>query len=656
MRIIKLFSVLLLIYTVGVCLLHKKLLPGVIDVEMTANEPILDGQRKCESHSVKNKSEINNSGPDYWKWSNMSGESMFDFDPLRSCHDLVWSPGSGKNDFITGIKKAAIALAVTKLEVNYIKNITNQIKNIRRVSDRDIIIIVLKSGRRNEGVIKKLYRCISGGNLTGIKVLERDLGFNESDLAKGFLDYQRTNRNCCGIAEYVKLEVFGLPYNEVLFLDMDARLIKSPEVLFQCNKDFLYTAGPLSPMNGGMFVVKPSKKLYRHMIETLKRVSHTYTNKLCYEGLGCGPCGCGLCNPNRKRECTGTEGPQGYLHYYFVKRQDCNLHVHQISSCLFNFQVNFANKLKKNICRKELLYSYPYIIHKDKYNILTNILNKKQSMILDTQVQKKCRPDFWILGTHRGGTSSLYTLIAQHNEVESPFRLHREPVGQVAEPLTNIEKYNKIFTDSTNETKLVGDSTSSRLIKDARAIVQTCGHKYTKFLILLRNPVHRCHSDMLKRARDDTSALTKNSNISQIVLNDLRNFQKATNNSSKWVKSLHPSDRVDELNCVNAGIYVAQLKRWLYHASITNFRIYFFEHFYTFQQEIVCDALQFIGVPHAKIRNFTISLHQENLNSRPQAKLLLHQQLMPALHKQLNDTFAPYNFMLKKFLHTELPW
>merc|ERR1711897_57382 len=84
-----------------------------------------------------------------------------------------------------------------------------------------------------------------------------------------------------------------------------------------------------------------------------------------------------------------------------------------------------------------------------------------------------------------------------------------------------------------------------------------------------------------------------------------------------WASKVYPKDLVDKYNCVNVGIYVAQLKRWLYHASITNLRIYFLEDFKMYPEAVVKNALQFIGVSSTEIENFTLRLPTQPANSRP---------------------------------------
>jgi len=557
----------------------------------------------------------------FWRSNGVTGENTFDFDPL-TCYNMVWKPTGNNNN-----KKnnAAFALALTKMSVSYVHEVTDQIQNIRRVSDHDIVVIILRSGT-NARTIKHLQDRVDR-NFKGVRIIETDMGFKISDLADSFVGYQETNKNCCGIEEYVKLEAFKLPYDRVLFLDLDATPIKSPDIFFNCDADFMFAAGPSSPLNAGMFVLKPSEERYNHMIETLKRVSHTFTNEFCFDGLGCGPC-------IRGYLCAGAEGPQGFLHYYFVKRQDESLKTHQISTCLFDYLSD-----PHHVCKEEKHHSYPFVNHKDNHHMLKNL---KEEIILYVPEEKICRPDFWILGSRKFGTKVLYLLMSQHHQVSS---------------LLNHKLFNNVQSYKNPIYKNIKQGTVDYLTMSPRTLVESCGRKYTKYIVLLRDPIQQCHSIMLERASLGTHNVDMNSNITEFVLNDLEKFRKIITDT-KWAKSIYPTTEIDDSNCIFMGIYVVFLKRWFYHSSETNVRIYFTEHFQKHTSEVVHDALQFIGIS-TEIENFSLFLDEAKDKANtdlPITQLPVHQQLTPTLRKELQQTFAPYNRMLEDVLKEKLPW
>ena len=539
--------------------------------------------------------------------------------------------------------KFAIALAITRLgEIDYVARIESAVRRIRQFSDHIIVIIVKREAAVPEAIKALLEVSLSFVN---IEVLFRDFGFNVSSLAAPFVHYQKVNKNCCGINEYIKLEIFNLPYERVLALDLDISLQKAPDVLFECDADFMYTAGPVSPLNAGVLVVRPSLQLYSHMMRTLQSVSMTYTQELCFEGLGCGPC---VSSSRSRGLCHGQEGPQGFLHYYFVKRRDENLQVRKLSSCIFNYQ-NDGNQCE----RYWKVYGPPYLVHKGLAAVNT-LLSKEPTRMYPTE--KVCRADFWILGTRKGGTTALYTSMTQHPKLAALHIRGAAKDGEVFRSVSQLEYYNDAFSSAPNGS-LVGDSAVRRLVTDADIISKTCGHKYTKFIILLRDPVERCHSQMLMRSRLGTNGMNEASNISEAILVDLRLYRVFESSLLNETSVLYPrlDLRLRPNNCIAAGLYYFHLKRWFFHLSVRNFLIFFTEEFQKHTTDMIRTALNFVGVSAGDCKNFTISVEKLTNNARSKQELLPHQILTPLLRRELEGVFAPYNALLETQIG-RIPW
>ena len=85
----------------------------------------------------------------------------------------------------------------------------------------------------------------------------------------------------------------------------------------------LYTPGPGSPWNGGLFVLTPSRAVLDAMAAALRGAD--YDDVRGWHGRGAGACDCrtATCRAVAKRgarHCHGMEGPQGFLYYFFVQR------------------------------------------------------------------------------------------------------------------------------------------------------------------------------------------------------------------------------------------------------------------------------------------------------------------------------------------------
>jgi hypothetical protein len=635
-----------------------------------------------------------------WNYYNTS-VSTGEFDPVQ-CKSPLWEPGvkSNSNTSMTFV------FGITQLQRPYIKDVVRSIAMLRRVSDIDISILVLKSASGTAAMVD-LELKTSTFQRTKIYVVENPVDANK--LSRSLLKALRYNPNCCGVDEFVRLHVFSLPYDKAIFLDLDIVILKPIDHLFYCNMDFMYAGGLGSPLNAGMFVARANRPdLLLRMVQTLYRVSHTYSQETCFDSLGCGPCKCGACRVQDKHgpRCHGQEGPQGFLHYFFVKRiqhaanfppdglnlteadYTLSLKVGRISSCVYDYQ-NFP----PSHCDAEWAHNgatgtavSPYVIHKggdwakkmllDPLAIAHAHINKASFF----SAQKPCAPEFWILGTRKGGTTAMYTWMTEHPQVA---RLHIEnkPTdGEVGEPISrqNLGRYNAHFRN-VEVGKLKGDSKVSRLINDAKTMVDTCGLLHVKFIALLRDPIERAVSNMLMRARLGTAGMNMESNISAYIEKDLELYEDAVRRNPQWDSGINPGHLAgwqSSKNSIYEGLYAVHLRRWFLFAGVDRIRIYFTEHFGQHTAAVVADALLFVGAdmgrwdgssrrfdknkaPNSRPMGASTRAHGESVTgnsktSPPQERH--HLELSPVLRNRLQDIFGPYNRMLERLLNTTTPW
>ena len=159
---------------------------------------------------------------------------------------------------------------------------------------------------------------------------------------------------------------------------------------------------------------------------------------------------------------------------------------------------------------------------------------------------EQCRPDFFILGTRKGGSTSLYAYITSHPNV------YRKPVneGQIEEQLG--ENFNRVGSEAYNREysgarscQYVLDSSVARLTSGAKDLGKYCAgqHESTglnarqhargvpfgtepRFIILLREPVKKCYSRLSMQVR--FGSRSNKTNFDEAVSSELKTFLKNT--------------------------------------------------------------------------------------------------------------------------------
>jgi hypothetical protein len=172
--------------------------------------------------------------------------------------------------------------------------------------------------------------CVNDLQRLGYQVLVRDLPFNISDIQSKLFQNKIEENGCCGSMEYMKLWSYSLfKHTMAIHLDTDTILLQplddlwdamlnpmrsnkiqvEPSSLYQPNKsqsiDFMFTRGYLQgstflPPNttnrheittkwgvqGGFFVVRPSRRIFQEIVDTILAGKFTFLKGWNRQGYG----------------------------------------------------------------------------------------------------------------------------------------------------------------------------------------------------------------------------------------------------------------------------------------------------------------------------------------------------------------------------------
>lgn len=221
-------------------------------------------------------------------------------------------------------------------------------------------------------------------------------------------------------------------------------------------------------------------------------------------------------------------------------------------------------------------------------------------------------PNFLIIGSAKGGTSSLHYYLRQHPQVFMPalkeprfFALEGETLN-FQNPdkavntcsITTLSDYEALFSDVRDEIA-IGEASPLYLYSEKAA--QNI-QRYTpnaKLIAILRNPVDRafsCYTHLLREGYETLS-----------FEDALAAEPERINNN--WAHLWHYRE---------AGYYYRQLKAYFDRFPSEQIKIYLFDELSRDNQKILTDIYDFLGVDRAFVPDMT----RQNVSGMPKSRLV----------------------------------
>lgn len=226
-------------------------------------------------------------------------------------------------------------------------------------------------------------------------------------------------------------------------------------------------------------------------------------------------------------------------------------------------------------------------------------------------------PNFLIIGAAKAGTSSLYGYLKQHPQVYmSP---QKEPAffaleGEILDfrgpgdekynnrLITKIEDYRELFENVTTETAIGEASTDYIYSLKAPGLIRRYIPK-VKLIVILRDPVHRAHSQFLDQVMERHEFLADFSDALQEEENRILD---------NWSSSWHYKQR---------GFYYVQLKRYFDLFDRNQFKIYLYDDYSTDPISVLKDIFCFLNVDENFIPDVSVRKNVSTVVA-PRSKVL----------------------------------
>jgi len=202
------------------------------------------------------------------------------------------------------------------------------------------------------------------------------------------------------------------------------------------------------------------------------------------------------------------------------------------------------------------------------------------------------KPNFFIVGAARSGTTTLYYILKKHPQIF--MSATKEPnffcEDQYYKKINNWEEYLGLFKKVKNE-KIVGEASVKYLYSKTAASNIKFKIKNPKILILLRNPLNRAFSHYRWEKRADKEKL----NFKDAIKKEPERINQG------WSFSYHYTQ---------VGMYYKQVKRFIDTFGRKNVKIILFEEFTKNHQKILKEIYEFLEIKpllHNKISHYNIS-------------------------------------------------
>jgi Sulfotransferase domain len=261
-------------------------------------------------------------------------------------------------------------------------------------------------------------------------------------------------------------------------------------------------------------------------------------------------------------------------------------------------------------------------------------------------------PDFLIIGTHRGGTTSLHGYLDQHPCVARKFPRVQNLKGVRyfdENFFRGIDWYRSHFPTAAYRSYLrrlhggpvvSGEASPYYLFHPAAAERASRVVPHAKIIVLLRDPVERAYSHWKRERRDGTEPLERFEDAVAAEPGRLAGEAERILSDERYYSYAH-----ENFSYVTHGIYVDALRKWLDHYPREQVHVAASERFLRDPQRVYDGVLSFLGLPPFSLRDAT------PLNTTGSG-----QGVASATRRELVARLGPYNRQLEELLGIRLGW
>lgn len=244
-------------------------------------------------------------------------------------------------------------------------------------------------------------------------------------------------------------------------------------------------------------------------------------------------------------------------------------------------------------------------------------------------------PDYLIIGTQKGGTTSLYNYLVQHPRVAEA---RIKEVHYFDKKYAYGERWYRSNFALRSTGSINGEATPYYLYHPLAAERVAKDLPQVKLIVMLRNPVTRAYSSYQHQLRAGREELTFEQALQ-------REDERLAGEEQRLIDEPgYHSYAHRKYSYRSRGIYVLQMRRWLEHFPRQQMLVMQSEDFYADPQHHFDLACDFIGLPRYEGIRF------KAYNAHP------YSDIKPETCQQLMDFYHPYNEELEALLGRSFSW
>ncbi|MFC1922354.1 sulfotransferase domain-containing protein [Chloroflexota bacterium] len=254
-------------------------------------------------------------------------------------------------------------------------------------------------------------------------------------------------------------------------------------------------------------------------------------------------------------------------------------------------------------------------------------------------------PDFIIIGTQRGGTTSLYNYLIEHPNVIPPFIKethffdnHFDKGANWYRAFFPLSAYTSYLQRAHQSEFVTGEATPYYLFYPhaPKRIKATC--PWVKLIIVLRNPIDRAYSHYHHEVRLGVENLT----FEEALERERQELPSETERIS--TDEGYQSFSHQNYSYLSRGIYINQLEFWNNYFPKEQFLVLRSEDLFSNPRTTLERTTEFLGMKNLESIKFDVH------NALP------YQKIKESTQRTLLDYFEPYNQKLYRYLGMNLGW